>query len=730
MASLSLLVPLIDYWRQLREGTRDNIIGGLVVALIIGVAVVFRDTLISAAKRLIAKNPPSVVPTPQQSPQQITVKLEGLQVSPTSIQPPAAKQQTLVPQIPRTPITGFVARRDAEGHEIVSRLREELGPEKDQLLVLWGAGGVGKTTLAAEAARSLRQDFAGRIVWISAEGRPDFTLSTLLDEIATYLGRADLRQLALAAKDDQVRDALADAPATLIVLDNFETVDPAEQDLCAGWLAKRASCPTLVTSRDEVVHARPVHILAMSFPEAREFLQRLLAQVRNPRAFEAIDGDQIIGVADRIPLVLQWLVKQIDSAKQPQAVLDDLTRGEGDAAKRVFDRSFDLPQVGNDGRAALLALSLFIPSATRTALAEVAGFGRNTERLDRALQQLTELWLVEATHGNERFRVEGLTRELAKARLSKVAQVDGLRRRFVFYFLTYTQAHAQPNPEDYDALETEKGNVIGAIDLAFDLENWNSIQEIVFILTDPEQGMLSVRGYWDETIRLLKQALQAAGATNSEWYVGAFTTNLGAMFLEQGYYSLAREQYQLAVEVARRLDLKQELAATLHHLGVLARREGGFEEARARCNESLQINKEIHYQSGIADNLLALAILDEGKGELDQARQLYSESLEIYKELGDERGIATSLYQLGRVAQNRGEARQFYLESLEILKRFGDQNGIASTLHQLARVAEDAGNNAEAAKLFREALAIFEKLKSSNAEIARQSLERVKGKSK
>ena len=43
--------------------------------------------------------------------------------------------------------------------------------------------------------------------------------------------------------------------------------------------------------------------------------------------------------------------------------------------------------------------------------------------------------------------------------------------------------------------------------------------------------------------------------------------------------------------------------------------------------------------------------------------------------------------------------------------------------------AEDADNKAEAARLFREALRIFENLGSPNADVARRSSERVESKS-
>jgi tetratricopeptide (TPR) repeat protein len=731
MASLSLVFPLLDQWRQLREGTRDNIIGGLIVAVLVAAVAIFWKSLLSGLRHLVGTNP--TPPTLQAPPQALTIKLEGVQAAPLPA-PETSKPITVIPtpNIPRPPIAGFVARRDKDGHDIVERLKTELAPGKDQLIVLWGAGGVGKTTLAAETVRSLRKVFSGGVIWASADGRQDFGLSTLLDEIATHLGRTEFRQLAPEPKDAAVHDALASAPTTLIVLDNFETISPEEQDKCAEWLAKRASCPSLITSRDEVAHARPVNILAMSLPEAREFLQKLISQARNPRAFDGLDHEQIIQAADRIPLVLQWVVKRIDSAKQPQVVLDDLAHGEGDAAKRVFDRSFDLPQVGDDGRATLLALSLFVPSASRLALAEVAGFGNDTEPLDRAVRQLAELWLIETTEGNQRLSVEGLTRELAKARLLKDEHADEFRQRFVACFLSYAEAHAEATPEDYDLLEAEKDNLVIATDVALSLDDWESERGIVDIVADPVTGVLAVHGYWDEAIRLNDQALGASRRSGSESDQAVYAHNLAVMRANQGELDEARRLYHESLEISKRLGDQGGIARRLHQLGLLAQAQGELDEARQLYNESLGIEKMLGNQSGIARTTSQLGIVHWQLGERTEAKAKHEESLAIRNKIGDQLGIAIDLHQLAMLAEDQGEldeARRLYNESREINKSLGNQAGIAITLHQLGRLAEHERNNTEAVRLFSEALAIFERLKSPNAEITRRSLERVKGKS-
>jgi tetratricopeptide (TPR) repeat protein len=418
-------------------------------------------------------------------------------------------------------------------------------------------------------------------------------------------------------------------------------------------------------------------------------------------------------------------VAQIDAAQEPSTVLEELAQGEGDAAERVFDRSFNLPQLGDDGRAALLALSLFVPSASRESLAAVAGYGEDEKRVNEAVKNLRALWLIKGIDENSRFTIEGLTRSLAGARLSKEAHADEVRQRFVALFLLYAETHAQPTREDYDALEAEKDNLLSAIDVAFDSEDWESVQRLAYILADSVDGMLSVRGYWDEALKRGEQAMGAARKDNNEQRVAVFAANTANIRVGRGEYGEAEQVYQETLAAFRKLGDDPSAATCLHHLGVLAQEQGKLKEARRLYTESLEIKKRFSDQSNIAITLYELGRLAQKQGEMEEARQLYNESLEIAERLGDQRGIATTLHELGRLAQNQGEveeARRLYNESLEIAKRLGDQSGIATTLGQLGRLAAQEGKRTEAVQLFNEALRIFEKLKSPYAEMARQDL--------
>ncbi|HEX8338272.1 MAG TPA: tetratricopeptide repeat protein, partial [Pyrinomonadaceae bacterium] len=518
--------------------------------------------------------------------------------------------------IPRPPSFGFVARRDPQGRDIVARLREELAPGRDQLVTLSGPGGIGKTTLAAEAARELQAVYNGRVVWSSADGRADFTFPSLLDDIATQLARPDLRTLAPAAKEEQVR---ALAAGSLVVLDNYETVAEAERARVEAWF-KRTQCSALFTSRPKVPGTVFVPVSAMSRGEAAEFLEKLTAQTQDPQLFTLEVRDQVFVTAEANPYVMQWVVAQIDDAKEPATVFEELAGGVGDAAERVFARYFDLERVGDDGRAALLALSLFAPNASREALTAVAGLGEDRKRLDEAAAHLHALWLVKGVDGNRRLAVEGLTRTLAAARLSKDPRADEFRRRFVTYFLRYAVESREPTPENYDALEAEKDNLLGAAEAAYTSGEWVSVMVIAYALARPADGMLSVRGYWDEAVRLGEQALHAARSAKNEAAIAALSHNLAVMYANRGELPEARPLYEESLEINKRLGDQSGVAVTLHQLAMLAQNAGEIQEARRLYSESLDIKRRLSDQSGIANTTTQLGVIHYLLGEFKEAK--------------------------------------------------------------------------------------------------------------
>jgi tetratricopeptide (TPR) repeat protein len=644
-----------------------------------------------------------------------------------SLTPAAAPKTRTNARIPRPPIVGFVSRRNEQERDIVALLKEELSPQKIQLVALWGAGGVGKTTLAAEAVRELEES-GQRVVWTTAEGR-NFTFTTLLDDIAEQLGRTDLRPLAPQPKEEAVHALIAEAPV-LIILDNFETISPPEQLLCRDFLGQRVRCPALITTREYVVNARSVPLDHMRPDEANEFLDRLIEQSRDSDIYTEETRQRILETAEFYPLVIQWVVAQINLAQAPDEVLDELAHGEGDAAQRVFDRSFNLPQLAEGGRAVLLALSLFMPSATRPALAEVAAMNKEKDKkkFKKAQQTLASLWLIRQTDGGQRLAVEGLTRELAKARLSRDPRSKVFRRRFIGRFLHYAEAHSEATAEHLNSVGIEKDNILNAIALALEAGELKNAMRVYAAVIN----FLDIRGYWDEAKRSGERALGVARNSAALDAISFFGGNVASFYLNRGHVVEARRLYEESLEIGRQLGDQHTAAATLHELGKLAQISGEYDEARRLYSESLEIEERFGTQLGVAQTFHQLAILSQKTGQLDEAQRLYGESLEITRRLGDQRSVASTLHELGSLAVAAGEfeeARRLYHESLEITLKLGDQHAVATALNSLGTMAEDEGDNEEAARLYREALSIFERLGSPDAEVSRKNLEDVEGSS-
>lgn len=143
------------YWNSLSPQDRTGIIIGVAVTVLGGIILAALGSLgklsLTGFKHLFGKSSP-VQPLPP-PPQPITIKLEPSQlVSPVQLSQEVLaekKKPAAFPEIPRTPAVGFVARRDREGRDILTQLKEKLAPQNNQLIVLWGPGNLAAQSLGA-----------------------------------------------------------------------------------------------------------------------------------------------------------------------------------------------------------------------------------------------------------------------------------------------------------------------------------------------------------------------------------------------------------------------------------------------------------------------------------------------------------------------------------------------------------------------------------------------------
>ena len=237
------------------------------------------------------------------------------------------------------------------------------------------------------------------------------------------------------------------------------------------------------------------------------------------------------------------------------------------------------------------------------------------------------------------------------------------------------------------------------------------------------------QGDYPEARRLYQESLDINEQLGNRAGVAQTLHNLGMQAQAQGDYLEARRLYQESLDITLQLGDRAVVAQTLHNLGALAQDQGNYPEARRLYGEAAKAFGELGAQRERAAVLHQLGVLAQAQGDYPEARRLYQESLDIKQQLGDRAGVARSLHQFGRLAElqeDYPEARRLYQESLDIRQQLGDRAGVAISLHQLGTLAEVDGDLEEAERLFAESLATLETLHSPDAAEARESLERVR----
>jgi tetratricopeptide (TPR) repeat protein len=631
--------------------------------------------------------------------------------------------------IPRPPATGFIRRFGREGRDILQQIKDELSPERNQIVVLSGPGGVGKSTLATEAAREMLSVFDGRVVWIDALSITSFTITALQNEIAARLGHREIQALVPEIKQEEVRRLITNPPA-LIVIDNFESVAADEQNHCLDFFLKGAFCPVLITTCFAIDRWNICHIPVepMLLEEAREFIRQVTARTPK-RVLPDEMFELILSISHGNPLLIGLVVKQITFGIDPSAALSGLVGGEEWFA-HVFNRSFNLTQVGDDGRAVLLALALFVPNASRNALARVAGFGDDLKRLNKAIKKLSAAWLIDTSNEGRRLELRGQTREFARQRLSSHAQEDEFQRSFVAYFIEYGERHRkqrQSTPEEMQALDAERGNLVRAMEIASRMREWVSVVRLMELLHhDVFRGLLPQRGYWEQALRLNELAASAAQelivhlpeGEERERYIRAkvhFAQNAAYIHQVCGELDEARALYDQALAIAETNKDPDAIAAITHEMGKFEQELGNITKARELYRQSLKIKKSQGDLEGVAITQHELGRLEQDQGNLAEAEALLNQSQDILKEIGEEEDIvsANNLHELGRLMHEQGrieEARKYYNLSLEIKEHLRDLRGKAITLHEQGRLALDTGEFEEAERLYEESKRIQQDL--------------------
>ncbi|MER6164107.1 tetratricopeptide repeat protein [Streptomyces violaceorubidus] len=621
---------------------------------------------------------------------------------------------------------------------------------KPTVVVLHGAPGSGRTTLAVRAVHELRDYFRGACLVDlrgagsaggsgtagsgtggsgtggSVEGgeSPLSTRDALL-HLLNRLGapREQLLFRERSSADQQVKrlselyhQHLTGVPVT-VVLD-----DASDPEQVRTLVPERSDSLVLVTAREPLRLAAdlPARVYDLPVEEldaagAEELLGAAAEDASGP--YDAESSELIRRLCGGLPLALRVAGSSL-GPRSPRALATDLgAYGPVEPAERaLWLRYTDQPE---PARRLLRRLAL----AGRTSLGAAAAaalLATDEAEATRQLARLSRAGLIDHVRGS-RYRLHDVVRAFARARLADEEEpadrtaaqerlianyaelADSVLRLVDGNMSTRSNQFGQYGFTSLDEalrwLDDESSFITATLRHAEGVDQ-GAVLNLLGALCDYclLRGDLYRLGEISELAQSVDQGLLVRSV---QWRTGIAARQLGEL-------DKARTTLASVVDLYRDAHHDAGAARALCSLGITLHHQGNLTDAAAKLREALDLQAAPELATDRAWTLHALAAVQRDRARLAEALELLTESLVLHRAGESVHGQAWAHFQLGQLHLRRGDvpaAESDLRAALELYGRTQDARGEAWALTQLARARLVDGDASPAVENLRRAAA-------------------------
>lgn len=212
------------------------------------------------------------------------------------------------------------------------------------------------------------------------------------------------------------------------------------------------------------------------------------------------------------------------------------------------------------------------------------------------------------------------------------------------------------------------------------------------------------RGPMEERLAAHKQALAINMALEDDLQTAECHVMISMIYKDSGQYESAVEQMEKALEIAERMNHRENIGRYKQKLGVIYWRKDDIDTAQIYYEQALAISREINLMRLTTICTGSLGVLAKRRREYDSALNYYWQAVRLAEEMGDRATHAVYLGNIGNAYMDLGQ----YERAVEILTQAAD---IDRSIGAAGGVARHFGNIGDAVKFqgqYEQALPYFE----------------------